>query len=449
MLPCGPPRPLLRLPRTGSATFPDLLPRPFRRERLAAALLYALVLSLLYFPVVFLGRTLVPSLYYPYGVTDRNLEETGWTGETRLDLDLGTPAYYEFPINRLVGQMYRQGQLPLWNPYQAAGTPLAAQYSTRAFFPYQVLEDISPPWSWDYFILGRLWIAGFFTYLFLRALKLSPPSAFLGGVFYMLSGSLVWFINLEQMANGAMMAPILMLSLERLAQKRRGAGVFAAVGFALVLLAGQPEVALYILALGGSFFLFRAASLRTFRIFPLALAFLLGLGLASPQLLPFLELVPNSFNAHPPGGTMGVQGAAPLPWAIALLVPTYFSGPSFYRTMPHNGVWDFLGGYTGVLLVFLATLGLYSRHRSWGLSLFFWLFGVLVLLKNFGFSPAQKVGYLPIFDQAWSDRWSGPAWAFALAVAGARGLEALRERRRARLAVAAASAFLLLAFLAL
>src|SRR3972149_7653302 len=135
MLPCGPPRPLLRLPRTGAATFPDLPPRPFRRERLAAALLCALVLSLLYFPVVFLGRTLVPSLYYPYGVTDRNLEATGWPGETRLDLDLGTPAYYEFPINRLVGQICRRGQLPRWPPHQAAGAALAAQYSTRAFFP--------------------------------------------------------------------------------------------------------------------------------------------------------------------------------------------------------------------------------------------------------------------------------------------------------------------------
>src|SRR3989304_847479 len=214
-----------------------------KNEYLLAFALYLAAIALFYFPVVFCNKSLQPSLYSPYGVTQSwPYGYEGRTPENTFHIDLATPAFYEWPVNKLIGDIYKRGELPLWNPYQAAGTPLAAQYSTRAFFPYQILENISPPWSWDYFILGRLWIAGFFTSLFLRALRLSPPSAFLGGVFYMLSGSLVWFINLEQMANGAMVLPV-RKSRIKMAGTRKPFSLpkISGVSFALQLLAGQPE----------------------------------------------------------------------------------------------------------------------------------------------------------------------------------------------------------------
>ncbi|MBU2008471.1 MAG: YfhO family protein [Chloroflexi bacterium] len=402
-------------------------------ENLRVALLYALLIAVAYPQVVFMGKTLVASVYYPHGVVAEG--PYGYLGrriENTFNLDLASPAYYEFPVNRLVGEIYRRGQLPLWNPYQAAGTPLAAQYSSRAFFPYQIAEDILPPWTWDYFLLGRLWIAGFLTYLFLRALSLSPASSFLGGVFYMFSGSLVWFINLEQMANVAMLVPGLLLATEKLVRNQGGRYIAcSALAFGLVLLAGQPETALYSLALAAAYFLFRVlragegvrAILRQGGRY--VFSFGLGLGLSAPLTLPFIELMGNSFHVHPPGGPVGIQGPIPYAWSVSLLVPTYFQEHTIFREFPQTGIWDFLGGYLGVVVVFLAFLGLLCRGRLGAYGLFFFLAGLVVLLKNFGVPPAKWLGYLPIFDQAWSDRWASPAWALSFAVAGAIGLESL------------------------
>lgn len=403
-------------------------------ENLRVGLLYALLIAVVYPQVVFTGKTLVASVYYPHGVVAEG--PYGYVGrriENTFNLDLASPAYYESPVNRLVGEIYRRGQLPLWNPYQAAGTPLAAQYSSRAFFPYQIVEDILPPWTWDYFLLGRLWIAGFLTYLFLRALSLSPASSFLGGVFYMLSGSLVWFINLEQMANVAMLAPGLLLAAEKLARNQGARYIaYSALAFGLVLLAGQPETALYSLALAAAYFLFRVlrggGGLRAVARQGGRYVFSFGLGLAlsAPLTLPFIEFVGNSFHTHPPGGPVGIQGPIPYTWAVSLLVPTYFQEPTLFSEFPQTGIWDFLGGYLGVVVIFLAFLGLLRRGRLRAFGLFFFLAGLAVMLKNFGVLPAKWLGYLPLFDQAWSDRWASPAWALSLAVAGAVGLESLR-----------------------
>jgi len=190
------------------------------QDKSRAFIYYILLISILYAPVVFFCKSL-----QPYGLL--NTWPQGYTGRVPVntfDIDLATPAYYEWPINKLVGDLYGNGDIPLWNPYQGGGVPLAAQYSTKAFFPYQIIENMSPVWAWDYFMLGRILLAGFFTYLFLSLLGLEFASAFLGGLLYMFSGSFTWFINLEQFTNSAMMLPVHIYCLERLVKKKSGAG---------------------------------------------------------------------------------------------------------------------------------------------------------------------------------------------------------------------------------
>lgn len=533
-------------------------------EGLCVGVCYVILLIVMYTPVVFSGKTLQPALYYPHGVTES--WPYGYDGRktaNTFDIDLATPAYYEYPINRYIGDMYKGGHLPLWDPFQGCGTPLIGQYSSRLFFPYQILEDICPAWSWDFFLLGRLWIAGFFTYLFLRLISTSLTGAFLGGLFYMLSGTMTWFINLEQMTNVAMMLPILMCCLEKLIVHRCGKNVaLLAFIFAFVLLAGQPEVALYGLFLGACYFFLRVFTINflgmrtladknilinspkfpqhlfigqemkgrlnqlissiinnlrgaTFRwkdiwayTFSFLLAFVLGLMISAPLLLPFVQHFKYSYNIHPPGGTMGVENPPPLYWALSLVIPSFFEIPAdadyanipftrltddsgkkfYYRVSPINGRWDFLGGYCGVLPVYLIVAGLIliflkrnakqneleryqadnhpfsppceerdsknycfatpSSPPSQGgeigevlqstrillnieqlqkVFLFFACFGFFIILKNFGIPPFKWLGYLPLFDQAWSQRWAGPVWTYSLAVSGALGWEMIRS----------------------
>ena len=410
-------------------------------DTIRAALFLLCAVALLYSPVVFLGRSLQAPLYYPLGIGENG--PYGYNGRKPtnvFDVDLATPAYYEWPINLLVGRAYRQGELPLWNPYQAAGTPLAAQYSTRAFFPYQVLLDLSPVSTWDFFFLGRLWIAGLFTFLFLRGLGVSWTSGVLGAFCYMFSGTFVWFINLEEFVNTAMVAPVLLWSIAGLWRWgwQRGS-VAIAVAVALVLLAGQPETALFVLILGTSYGAFRLGHSELqdrARILRAGLAaMVLGFLLATPLLLPFLDFERSSFNNHPPGGTMGVQDPAQPLDALSILIPTFYQRETFYRFLPDNGRWDWLGGYLGIVPVYLTLLGavlvFVQKHSRWRQHLlFFSIFGLLVLLKNFGFPLVAWVGRLPLLDQAWSPRWAGPSWTLSFAIAAAFGLECLHDQAR-------------------
>ena len=427
-------------------------------RHLTAFAVYVALIILFFSPVVFGGKSLLPSLYQPHGVTEGGtFQDTPRKPVNSFNIDVATPAYYEFPINKLTGDMYKNGELPLWNPYQAAGTPLAAQFSTRVFFPYQILEDVSPVWTWDCYLLGRLLFAGFFTYLFLSLMGLSFPAALAGGAFYMFQGTFVWFINLEQLVNVAMMVPVVMYATELLAGARKGfspalpyvAGYGLAAGF--MLLAGQPEVALYVSLLSFLFYLVRAGNRWRDGLIGYVAKFAFSYGVAlfvaMPLILPFIELVRSGYHIHPIGGEMGIQTLEHWKTVFVQLTPTLSEFPtdpemisgvgllvkladSYFRFLPINGVWDILGGYTGIALIFIvltgsifaaARPGFAHRAPLW----FFAAFGFAIILKNMGLPPFRWIGYIPVFDQVWTLRWAAPAWAFAFAAAGAIALDLL------------------------
>ncbi len=427
-------------------------------EKKKALFFYALLILIFYAPVFLSGKTLLPTSYQPGGVTAEGIygKDTR-TPVNSFSVDIATPAYYEFPINKLVGDMIKGGELPLWNPYQAAGTPLLAQYSTRALFPYQILENISPVAYWDFFLLGRLLIAGFFTFLFLRVIGLSFGPSFLGGLLYIFSGTFTWFISLEQLVNVAMVAPALFLAVELLAVRALLRDIaYTAFAIGMLLLAGQPEVAFYIGFFATLYYIMRRLTIFGFRgglraggVF--VLSGVLGLMIAAPLLLPFVELWANAHHIHPVGGKMGVQTIGHWMKLLPLLFPTgaemmqdpsivkgicqltYQSG-GWFRYLPINGVWDALGGFTGVASLFLIITGLISllrlsRSHLRGPLLFFVAVALIIILKNTGIRPFLWLGNLPLFDQVWSLRWAGPVWTFSLAVGAALGLQSIMSAR--------------------
>ena len=433
-----------------------------KHKKLSVFFLYLIIIALAHGPVLFLARSLAPPLLQPHGVVAGWPE--GYEGRTpvnRFNMDMATPAYGEWPINRFVGKSYQNREIPLWNPYQAAGTPLAARYSSRALFPYQILEDISPAKYWDFFLLGRLLIAGFFSFIFLRHLGLSYTPAFFSGALYMLSGSSIWFINLESFANTSMMLPVLMWATERLVTRRSSWEVpISALTLALTILAGEPKMAIYIIILATLYFILRSAQLyneaRTLRnIKRFAIASLLSVALAAPLLLPFAELMQNSVNINPPGGPTSTNSVEKIEIepSASILVPTahgFTQNPSllpsiplaqgstpvgeefFFRALPADGAWDHLGGYTGTTALYLVIAGLlclpFARKNPNTVPLLFFAgFGVLVLFINLGLGPLAQLERLPFFDCFWSSRSTGPIWTFSLAVAVGLAFETIRH----------------------
>jgi hypothetical protein len=400
--------------------------------------LIALAVLILYAPVTLLDRTLVPSTFAEFG-----LAEPSRRPAPNLQLDWASSAYYEFPANDLVGQAYRSGELPLWNPYQAGGVPLAAQYSTRAFFPYQILEDMSPPALWDGFLLARVWIAGFLAFLLFRSWGLRRGSATTGALLFAFSGSMSWFISLEQFANVAMLLPGVLWALDRMivtpTASRTG---LAALFVGLLLLAGQPEMVLFAAAIAVVTMTWRLSDIHKRR--PLAPADLvrlgasagvvagLGLLLAATQLVPFLDLVDSGFHAHTTASQPGRGAETPSDFLVAIMLPGFFSGDTFERVLPTPGVWDFLGGAVGTGGLFLAIVGATRSGPHRGLAVALGAYAVVVLSKNVGAEPFVWIGNMPLFEQVWSPRWAGASWSLALVGAAAIGVDRLGEIRSDR-----------------
>jgi len=412
------------------------------REKLSAFLLYIGVISLLYAPIVFLGRSLQAPLFYQNIVTEEGVY--GYQGRkpiNSLNVDLTNGIFADFPINKFIGDAYKKGQLPLWNPYQSAGQPSADWIGAGPFHPYRILQNVSPIGGYDFFMLGRLLVAGFFTFLFLRLLSVSWLSSFLGGLLFMFSGSFTVFMQNEEAVNVVMMIPVLLWAIERLLGRSNGRNiVLSAVVFALLLLAGTPGVILYTLLLGAAYFVFRVITLKAAKIknfFLIVFAFILGLGFAAPFIFPFIEFLGNTINLRAFHGLIAAPVGSFLDVIGLTISPIMAEIPSFYRiTHPVNGLWDSLGGYTGAFSVYLVISGcLISiiflkrkiRHQYISLFLFFLGFGLFIILKNFGLPPFSWLGYLPFFNIVSSSRWSGPIWVFCLTMAGALGFEFLKE----------------------
>ncbi|MHB8621389.1 MAG: hypothetical protein ACYDAG_17800, partial [Chloroflexota bacterium] len=218
---------------------------------------------------------------------------------------------------RLLVDSIRLRQLPLWNPYELAGTPFFAPGQASVLYPFTLVFVILPlAHAYGYFAALHLFLAGAFTYAFLRVAGVSRTGALIGGLTFMFSSRMVTSILWPQMIGAMVYLPLLLLLIELIVRQAKAGwplvpSVAGAAVLGISILAGHIEVSVYIIAtlalytLSRLLFealpfvalpfvgskarpaswphLFRAASCS------LALA-VLGAGVAAVQLLPFYEV---------------------------------------------------------------------------------------------------------------------------------------------------------------
>lgn len=112
-----------------------------RRQHLLAALLLALFVALLYYPLLFTNRVLA-------------------SGDILL---------YFHPYRDYVADALRQGQIPLWNPYTFMGAPLLANPQAAVLYPLHwplIWLPVTKQIYWSAAL--HTWLLGFGGYLLLR-----------------------------------------------------------------------------------------------------------------------------------------------------------------------------------------------------------------------------------------------------------------------------------------
>ena len=411
-----------------------------RRQTLSATLLLVLALHLCFFPFIWGNQTLLTS---SRGPIPSIMPDGAWYGGSQgpsfsRGNDMGASGWLLEPDAALVRHQYfHEKRLPLWNPYQSYGAPLAANMQSQPFNPLFILFALDPgPRTYDLFILARFFLTGLCTYLFLRLFLPFVPSL-AGGVACMLSGYYILFFDMPELSV-AMLVPALFLATERLLRKQTAGNILLLVAVTfLCVVGGMPESTFLALAFGGAYFLFRfiaserAARARQLRYF--LAAEVLGVALAAFLLVPFLEFTKLSLDSHQPANLHGVfLGLKHDAFGLSLftyVVPTLF-GPAWASIAPGLGGYDSLRGYVGVVQFLFAVVAVGSLIRSRAnlppeerrLTVFFVVAAVAIVLKRYGAPAINSLGYLPVCRLVLFPKYEEPLLAFAVAVLCACGM---------------------------
>ncbi len=391
------------------------------------------VVIFLYFPIFFLGKSLqAPSL----AQMDFNLKSppsinkmlSGEVNPQIFNTEQATAAYNFYPQDIYTGKIYRSGQIPLWNSHNGAGTQYL--YENGVFFPLRILESFFAPTGNNLFFMLNIWLAGIGAYFFLKNTGMETLIAFFGGSLYMGSGVFSWFLQMEPYVAVSVVLPYIMLTTNMLTNKITPANIAShAIASAMMLYAGHPEAAFFGFVLSGCYGCYkvfqektslkRKANVLMFYIISTTIGFML----ASPQILLFYQTYKSAISIHSASlidnptisGTFFIL----LP---AIILPKLLGWPIMPLAFADAGSWDFLGSYIGVVSLFFIIMGCYSeRSREKMLFLFFLSFGIAFLMLDLRIWPISLVNYLPFFNKAWSPRWGGSSWSFALICAASYG----------------------------
>jgi uncharacterized membrane protein YfhO len=275
------------------------------------------------------------------------------------------PVRQQYPWRELVISIGKKLELPLWNPYVFAGTPLLANFQSGSFYFFNTLFLLMPfsvAWSLIVF-LGPL-LGGIFLYFYLDNLKLSKWASVLGAITFSFSGFFVAWMEWGTMTHVALWLPLILLSIDKLISKNKNKTWSLAYLFSLVssFFAGHLQIFFYLFVLSCVYFLARwLQNGRNMKVLGLFLvSFFFFLVLTAVQWIPTLQFILLSARSI---DSLGINSSGWfIPWQhlIQFIAPDYFGNPA---TLNYWGTWNYgeLIGYVGMLPLILAIFSMFYR----------------------------------------------------------------------------------------
>jgi len=382
-----------------------------------SVLLLMLLPLLLFAPVVFGPKTLIPAdalfLFEPFRSAATDLGVTVPQNPLLADLILENYVW-----KRLLLQALHNRELPLWDPYIFAGHPFLANGQHSGLYPLSIVFYLLPLWrAYGVFTWLQLGLAGVWMYLFARTLGAGRLGSLIAGITYQFSGFMVVSVVHPMIVAGASWLPFILAMVERVVQQRPALGgrpaslpwaLLGALGLGCQMLAGHAENTYFVLLVTGAYIVWRVVlgphphprtpspspaggrggggqggggEGRLRPLLWLALMLALGLALGAVQFIPLYEVASLGFRGAQAAPTLQqVLGwAYPPRRLIAFLTPNFFGNPAHHtyfdlfgwRTVPFtvnaegqpilSPDWDVKnyvegGAYLGLLPLFLAAL---------------------------------------------------------------------------------------------
>lgn len=339
-----------------------------------------ILLSLIFFKSYILqGKLPVPSdtivgLYYPFREIYFKTNPNGIPYKNFLITD---PVRQQYPWRNLSIEKEKSGELPLWNPYNFAGTPLLANFQSAVFYPLNLLFFFLPfDISWSILIFLQPLLAGVFLFYYLNNLKLKKEASLIGAISFSFSGFFIAWLEWGTVLNTALWLPLVLLSIDKslsLFQKNNikyqisnikylSWPIIFVLSLVSSFFAGHLQTFVYLAVFSALYFL--ARFLQSDKSLKVLVQFLiltsLFLILTFIQWFPTLRFILLSArNVDLPGYTFSGWF---IPWQnlIQFIAPDFFGNPA---TLNYYGVWNYAEfiGYVGIIPLILAFFAMFFR----------------------------------------------------------------------------------------
>ena len=337
------------------------------------------------------------------------------------------------------------GTFPLWSPYILSGQPFYASYQTAMLYPFNILlvgiyGAIGADWSLKaqcVFVVFHFYLAGLFTYILARDLRVGRAGASVAAVTFMLCGFMTAHAgHLNQMSAAAWMPLIFFLFNRSLTRRRLSYAIAAGAAMGIALLAGHLQSIFYlcVILLGLAIFYvwrhYRGDETQgaAFSVAALALTVGIAAGLAAVQIVPLYELIGLSTRTQIPY-SLAVTASLPR-WQTVNLIFPHFFGSSPENYVGGWAMWETYG-YAGIVGGALGIVALLKKPR--GFAIFLWVVLMSALVLAIG--PGAYVWTLLFKLGIFVNRFRDPArvlvvFGFASALLAGLGADYLVENVR-------------------
>ena len=362
--------------------------------------------------IVIVALFLLPFLFYwKYVTGSPMLFGTDWLGA-------GSLVMRDF----MAGFIRSHGTIAYWMPAMLCGQPTGAAFFADLFYPTTLLRLFVPVqivWTWTFTV--HLFLAGLGTYLFLKELKAAILPAALGGVAYMLAGSLIslTYAGHDGRLIGSALMPLALFFLHRGVDRRRFF-YFLLTGLilALQLLSGHLQKVYYTgLILVAYFAYILVCALRREKSAKLAVKlsvyFIIGLsfgvGLSAVQYLPIYGNLPYASRGSERGYEYASSWSMPVIETFDLLTPQFSGGLAAYWG---KNPFKLHSEYLGIIPLLFACVAVFRRWKDRNTKFFTFSFLGALLMAWGGNTPFY---YVPYYLFPGISKFRGPAMIFFLA----------------------------------
>lgn len=252
---------------------------------------FSIVLGILFGPVLFGGKLLLPLDGLRGQVPFKSLPPV----EPHGNLLQGDLLQLVAPSQAAIRAALREGRLPLTNPLAGEGTPLLGDPQSQVLQPISLVALPLPWWrAAGVMATLRVLLALTFTYAWMRRQGLGEGPALAGSLAYGLGGFVLLWVGWP-IANAAALLPAVLYALARCRQEgERKDFLLLTFTTAALLLAGHPETIAYALVVAAVYWVGGGRGGGLLRALTLAIL------LAAPALLPAAIALPQSLRATRP-----------------------------------------------------------------------------------------------------------------------------------------------------